>query len=488
MDVQIQTTPTANSASTSTNKAGSAGSAGSAGTTSKDGFNQVLDGQLSQDSTTKTETNPADPALSLDMLLQMLQSLVAPLQGTATQDAKTEDQPLSEVVLEAMNSNPALAQQLLQDPKVQQWFEEAEQLLQTLSGAQSTPLLTLPSTLKLHATEVSSLQAQNTLLALASLSKQQPDNPIVKFLNQDLQNVIQPLLPELMTNLKGQTLEAATTESSVETMEGLMNTANTGKKEVTSTDKPIHHKISSKKTSDQNVDMTNSVTIAQPAKSKLEILALKSGFLTAQVEASSTSGDTLPNLVDLPAEPETVTNSVVTIADLQRTQQSQQAIVDKTVVPTMNAANFAEEMTEHVLKNMKITLADGFSEAKLSLFPKNLGHIDVKISMHDGQLIAQFAAESAAAKQLLENQLPQLRQALLTQGLQVEKLEVTQSQNMQSSMFQEHRQQQAFAQPQRQNKNNSGGFEVESLDLEQEIDANVQVRPAIHGNSFDVTA
>ncbi|MCY9659034.1 flagellar hook-length control protein FliK [Paenibacillus chondroitinus] len=481
MDVQIQTTPTANSASTSTNKAGAAATAG---TTSKDGFNQVLDGQLSQDSTAKTETNPADPALSLDMLLQMLQSLVAPLKGTAAQDVKTEDQPLSEVVLEAMNSNPALAQQLLQDPKVQQWFEEAEQLLQTLSGAQLTPLATLPSTLKLQTTEVSSLQAQNTLLALASLSKQQPDNPIVKFLNQDLQNVIQPLLPELMTNLKGQTLDAATTESAVEAMEGLMNT---GKKEVTSTDKPAHHKLNSKKTSDQNVDMMNTVTIAQPAKSKLELLALKSGFLTAQVDASSKPGDTLPNLVDLPTEPETATNSVVTIADLQRTQQTQ-AIVAKTVAPTMNAANFADEMTEHVLKNMKITLADGFSEAKLSLFPKNLGHIDVKISMHDGQLIAQFAAESAAAKQLLENQLPQLRQALLTQGLQVEKLEVTQSQNMQSSMFQEHRQQQAFAQPQRQNKNNSGGFEVDSLDLEQEIDANVQVKPAMHGNSFDVTA
>ena len=68
-------------------------------------------------------------------------------------------------------------------------------------------------------------------------------------------------------------------------------------------------------------------------------------------------------------------------------------------------------MTEHVLKNMKITMAEGFSEAKLSLFPKILGHVDVKISMQDGQLIAQFAADSLAGKQMLESQLPQLRQA-----------------------------------------------------------------------------
>lgn len=476
MDVQIQTTPTANPASTSANKAGATG------TTSKEGFNQVLDGQLAQDNTGNGEVNPADPALSLGMLLQMLQSLVAPMQGTAVQDVKPDEQPLSEVVLEAMNSNPALAEQLLQDPKVQQWFEDTAQLLQTLSGAQPTPLVNLPSALNLQTTEISNLQAQNTLLALASLSKQQPDNPIVKFLNQDLQKVIQPLLPELMTNLQGQALDSAATENATEAMEGLLN-----KKEVTSTEKPTHHKFSSKKTTDQNIDMMNTVTVVQPAKSKLELLALRSGFLTTPVDASSTSGDKMQTLVDLPTDSEASTSSLVTIADLQRTQQPQ-AVVDKTVAPTMNAANFAEEMTDHVLKNMKITLADGFSEAKLSLFPKNLGHIDVKISMHDGQLIAQFAAESAAAKQMLENQLPQLRQALITQGLQVEKLEVTQSQNMQSSMFQEQRQQQSFGQSQRQNKNNSGSNEVEALDFDQEIDTVAQIRPAVHGNSFDVTA
>lgn len=242
MDVQIQSTPIANPASASSNKAGVAGATGTA---AKDGFNQVLDGQLTQDNTANAEMNPADPALSLGMLLQMLQSLVAPLQGTAAQDLKTEDQPLSEVVLEAMNSNPVLAEQLLQDPKVQQWLEGAEQLLQSLSGAQPTPMVTLPSALKLQPTEVSNLQAQNTLLALASLSKQQPDNPIVKFLNENLQKVIQPLLPELMTNMKGQTLEAATTEHAAEAMEGLLNV---GKKEVTSTDKSTHHKLSSKNT------------------------------------------------------------------------------------------------------------------------------------------------------------------------------------------------------------------------------------------------
>ncbi|NOV03166.1 flagellar hook-length control protein FliK [Paenibacillus planticolens] len=479
MDVQIQTAPAAVSASSSNNKAAATGG------TSKDGFTQVLDGQMSPTNSSKDGMSASDPALSLSMLLQMLQSLVAPVQATAAQDVQPEEQPLAEVVLDAMNSNPALAEQLLQDPKVQKWFEDAGQLLQTLGGAQSNPAASFPDALKLQATEVTNLQAQNTLLSLVSLSKQQPDNPIVKFLNQDLQNVIQPLLPELMANLKNQAQEGSTVVGALEAAEGLLKG---NKKEAVSVDKLMsHHKAGSKKTSEQNFDV-NAVTVLQPAKSKLELLAMRNVLLTPKVDSISASPDSLPNLVDLPTEAESSANTVVTIADLQRAQQAPTA-VDKTAIPTMNASNFAEEMTEHVLKNMKITLADGFSEAKLSLFPKNLGHVDVKISMHDGQLVALFAADSLAAKQMLENQLPQLRQALQTQGLQVEKLEVTQNQDMQSSMFQEQRQQQAFGQSQRQNKNESGGYDVDALDFEQQVDtAAAQARPAVHGNSFDVTA
>lgn len=479
MDVLIQTVSSANPVSSSNNKAAASG------TTSKDGFTQVLNGQMSQDTSSDESTNASDPALSLSMLLQMLQSLVAPVQGAAVQDAKPEEQTLSEVVLEAMNSNPALAEQLLQDPKVQKWFEEAEQLLQTLGGAQSIPAASFSSSLMLQSTAVSSLQAQNTLLSLVSLSKQQPDNPIVKFLNQDLQNVIQPLLPELMTNLKNKALDSSNEVVASEATEGLLNGI---KKEVTPADKTSHHKVGSRKATQQNFESMNAATIIHPTKSKLELLAMKSVVLKPNVDSTSPSGDSLLNLVDLPIEAEVAPNTVVTIADLQRAQQAPTA-ADRTTITTVNASNFAEEMTSHVLKNMKITLADGFSEAKLSLFPKNLGHIDVRISMHDGQLIAQFAADSLAAKQMLENQLPQLRQALQLQGLQVEKLEVTQNQNMQSSLFQEQRQQQAFGQSQRQNKNSSGNsFDVESVDFDQEIDTSVQVRPTIHGNSFDVTA
>ncbi|MDQ0876439.1 flagellar hook-length control protein FliK [Paenibacillus sp. V4I3] len=480
MDVQMSTVPTGNNAaSTATGKASTTETA-----TKDTTFNQVLDGQIGQESASD-DLNVSDPALSLNMLLQMLQSLVLPLQGAAVQEIEqgTGDQPLSEMLLEAMNSNPALAEQLLQDPNVKKWFEDAEQLLSTLGDAQSNAAFTLPNGLNLQPADTLNLQAQNTLLTLTTLSKQQPDNPILKFLNQDLISTIGPLLPELMATLKGPTSITDAATNAPKATEGLVDES---KSDTASVNRANHVKKANKPGVEQKIDV-DSFTLVQPTKSKLELLAIKNVLHAPVVESTTASEESFVALVDLPTEDAPATNSIVTIGDLQKAQQA--AIpVDKVPATTINAANFTEEMTEHVLKNMKITMAGGFSEAKLSLFPKNLGHIDVRISMQDGQLVAQFAADSLAGKQMLESQLPQLRQALQTQGLQVEKLEVTQNQNMQSSMFQDQRQQQTFGQSQRQSKNGSSNYDEDSIDFNQEIENIAQIRTTVNGNSFDVIA
>lgn len=478
MDVQMQTVSTVNTAATATN---AAGKVASTETASKDSFNQVLDGQIGLESA-PGEATASDSTISLDMLLQMLQSLVVPVQGTVVQEQGTGEQALPEMLIEAMNSNPALAEQLLQDPKLQKWFENADQLLSTLGDAGSSATFPLTSALNIQQANMLNLKAQNTLLTLAALTKQQPDNPILKFLNEDLAQTIQANLPELMANLKGTDSTAvAANATAAGVTEGLVEGSKNEKKAV---DKASHLKHVNKLV-EPKLD-SESYTIVEPAKSKLEILAIKTAFHASTVEPLQVTEQSSVTLVDLPTDVVETPNSIVTIADLQKAQQAANA-VDKAPA-TIHSANFAEEMTEHVLKNMKITMAEGFSEAKLSLFPKNLGHVDVRISMHDGQLIAQFAADSLAGKQMLESQLPQLRQALLTQGLQVEKLEVTQSQNMQSSMFQDQRQQQTFSQSQRQSTSRSGNYDEESLDFNQEIETVAQIRTALNGNSFDVIA
>ncbi|MBO2945753.1 flagellar hook-length control protein FliK [Paenibacillus sp. F411] len=96
---------------------------------------------------------------------------------------------------------------------------------------------------------------------------------------------------------------------------------------------------------------------------------------------------------------------------------------------------FAREMTQFTVNKLEFIKQQGFTEARISLNPEHLGKVDIKIMMQNGQLVAQFMTHSAEARELLDQQMTQLRTALLGQGLQVEKLEVTQNSQTSTSQF-----------------------------------------------------
>lgn len=96
----------------------------------------------------------------------------------------------------------------------------------------------------------------------------------------------------------------------------------------------------------------------------------------------------------------------------------------------------AQEVEKLVVERLEILQKQGFTEAKISLTPDHLGKVDIRITMQAGQLIAHFVTEHAAAKDMLEQQMTQLRGSLQGQGLTVERLEVTQSSSLQSQMDQ----------------------------------------------------
>jgi len=128
---------------------------------------------------------------------------------------------------------------------------------------------------------------------------------------------------------------------------------------------------------------------------------------------------------------------------------------------------FAQEVSQLFVKQMKIGTMNGVSEAKLILYPQSLGQVDVKILAQDGVITAQFTAETASGKELLDNQLPQLRAALTQQGLQVDRLEVTQQQE-QSMSFQQQREQSRQQQDERRERNRKE--EHSEFSLEQLVD------------------
>lgn len=102
------------------------------------------------------------------------------------------------------------------------------------------------------------------------------------------------------------------------------------------------------------------------------------------------------------------------------------------------ADEFAQSMTGLIVQKFDVSTLNGVSEAKLMLYPEHLGQVDVRITMQNGILTAIFQTDTALAKDMLDNQMAQLRSALQAQGLMVDKLEVSQGQTAAQLSHQQH--------------------------------------------------
>lgn len=107
-------------------------------------------------------------------------------------------------------------------------------------------------------------------------------------------------------------------------------------------------------------------------------------------------------------------------------RQAAALVAGSPVTGTVSASQFAHSMSEFMVQKFDLTSANGVMEAKLQLTPEHLGKLDLQITVQNGQLTAVFHAESAAAKDMLDNQMSQLKAALQSQGLTVDRLEVWQ--------------------------------------------------------------
>lgn len=143
--------------------------------------------------------------------------------------------------------------------------------------------------------------------------------------------------------------------------------------------------------------------------------------------------------------------AIVTAGELSL--RSSGTAAGKPAEPVMQASLFAKEMTQFVVNKLDIVQQKGFSEATISLRPEHLGKLDVQITLQNGQLVARFMTEHVMAKDMLEQQMMQLRSSLQSQGIQVERLEVTQNSSLGSEMYQDGgRQQGSQSQQQRRSR------------------------------------
>lgn len=155
---------------------------------------------------------------------------------------------------------------------------------------------------------------------------------------------------------------------------------------------------------------------------------------------------------------------------------------------TVPGQQFAEQMDKFLVKQFTLTGGNGISEANINLHPEHLGEVQIKLTMQHGLLSAQFVTHNEAAKELLENQLAQLRGSLQSQGIQVDRVEVVQQQpaaDASAFMNQERRRQHSGGGS--ESKGSTGGAETLE-EFEEELERTASLRDAGFGGSLNVTA
>lgn len=104
---------------------------------------------------------------------------------------------------------------------------------------------------------------------------------------------------------------------------------------------------------------------------------------------------------------------------------SNENVQQQTTEPVVRSQHIQKDMNEFMVRQLQMTrFPDGVSEARIKLFPDNLGAVEVKLIVQQGILTAKFITETHAGKELLESQLAGLRASLISSGLQVDRLEV----------------------------------------------------------------
>lgn len=113
---------------------------------------------------------------------------------------------------------------------------------------------------------------------------------------------------------------------------------------------------------------------------------------------------------------------------INSTPTNQPMIYNEKVVPTqtVQANQFDQEVTKFLHSSIHVTGLEEGVEATFTLTPQHLGKVDVKVTIQDGQLTAEFLTSTPLGKELLESHVQALRSALETQGLQVGKIDISQ--------------------------------------------------------------
>ncbi|MFS0874596.1 flagellar hook-length control protein FliK [Solibacillus isronensis] len=110
----------------------------------------------------------------------------------------------------------------------------------------------------------------------------------------------------------------------------------------------------------------------------------------------------------------------------------QQVTHTKTVTVTLPAEKPAQsdaliKEIQNLINRSQLSGQPGNMKLFLKLFPENLGQIRIELVQKDGVMTARLLATTAMGKELLENNINQLKAGFVSQNIQMERIDVAQS-------------------------------------------------------------
>ncbi len=114
-------------------------------------------------------------------------------------------------------------------------------------------------------------------------------------------------------------------------------------------------------------------------------------------------------------------------------QSATPAVVSQPAVPQTPVAQFAQANQQSIVSTINGKLLPNGGTMNITLNPPDLGAMQISVHMENGVMSASFETSSDQATRLLTHTLGQLKNALETQGVSVDRLHVRQSSSSDSS-------------------------------------------------------
>lgn len=418
--------------------------------------------QTAKASKTKTEATTAE----LGAFSQLLASASAETTETSTEPT-TEIQAQLEEILKA-----------LQDLPEEELSPEQQEMLSAIVQLLSLQVAQLETSLE----EQSLIQAKPLdpeVVPAAQSGDQQKTSVLLQQIQQKLQQLMNNGITDFDIPREFMEVEAENLAADPEQLEQAVEQLTQMVQELENAEA-----VSGKPTASQQSEKMEQV-MKQLSQLNLDVesQAIRTETAKPLIADAGRLAQTVPVFQALEIESSAVEAALQPAAPVESAKAQAVQSAPRAETPIVRMANLVEDLSGLLRGSMRLSGTGENAQIKVSIFPEHLGHLDIRLTTVDGKVAAQIFTSSLMAKEAIEMQLNQLRNAMLQQGVNLDRIEITQQSPQQSFGQQSANPDQRFNQQQKQGAtNNKNGYQR----IEEEVAAAASRSQAPDGSMMKV--